>query len=153
LREAGDVNTERDPFPYHGPLRRADGVAPFNHYLWPLEGDWFWASRELDRHYSSLWNFCAVALNDGTWLAHGFVWEKAYPTRIAALRASAAAMLRSARNARHWKGMDAVSNEQFEQLVKWVYEILDRPPPPIKRVDVTPAAAAWADLPLFAETP
>ncbi|PTW37208.1 hypothetical protein [Rhodovulum kholense] len=40
----GHVETWRDPWPYDGPIQRADGARPFNHYLWPTE-QWV-ASRE-----------------------------------------------------------------------------------------------------------
>lgn len=150
--------------PYAGPIRRIDGVIPSdpNHYLWPLEQDWYWAHKDLGHRFSSRWNFKAVALADGRWLSDGFVRSDEsrmtfFPTRQAALRHSAAEMLRTVRNARsvedRWKwGSDHISPSMYVDLVQWTREKLSLPP---LRVTVKPEPRPkpkWADLPLFAET-
>jgi len=129
-----------DPWPYEGPLRRVDGIAPFNHFLWPLDQDWFWANQDLDpqRRYSSRWNFYVVALADGRWLSDGTVREdesgmRIFATREAALRHAAACLLRMIRAARHWPShlVDHVSPEDYVALVGWIFNRLNQPPPPV----------------------
>lgn len=140
------------------PLRRADGAAAYNGHFWPLEGDWFWANLELGQRFSSRWNFLVIALEDGTWLSEMAVWKAIqYPTREAALRVSAARLIRTLRAARRWEGQDRLSPEAFRALVAWVFSKVNQPPPPIRelaREIPAPAPAsppAWADLPLFQE--
>lgn len=129
-RDSSDFN--RDPFPYHGPLRRADGRAPYNHYLWPLGSDWFWAYNALGRRFSSTFNFSVVALADGRWIVDGFVNEdeakmKFFQTRESALRVSAARLIRTIRRARHRKGHDRVSAKDYPVLVAWTLAAIGRP--------------------------
>lgn len=156
MKSAPSISAQRasDPFPYDGPLRRSDGVAPYNHYLWPLDRDWHWANRELDRNLSSRWNFSAVALADGRWLADGLIFNEAemrfFPTREAALRHSAAKLIRTIRNARQWTGGDRVSGGAYAALVAWIMHILGRPPLDIAVKPQAPRPAPWVDLPLFA---
>jgi hypothetical protein len=151
------------PRPYTGPIRRIDGTIPSdpNHYLWPLDADWYWAHRSFGHHRcSSRWHFSAVALADGRWLADGFVREdekdmRFFPTREAALRHSAAEMLRTIRSARSWpKGYasDHVSPEMYVNLVRWTFEKLGLPS---LSLTVKPESEPqpWADLPLFTSDP
>lgn len=147
--------------PYTGPIRRVDGVIPSdpNHYLWPLDRDCFWAGRELGHHrFSGRWHFSAVSLADGRWLADGFVRAdesdmRFFESRQAALRHSAAEMLRTARSARYWKcgySLDNLTSQQYVTLVRWTFKKLKLKPPRIT-ARVEPAPRPWADLPLFAE--
>lgn len=128
-----DTAAERgDPFPYKGPLRRVDGRAPFNHYLWPLGDDWFWAYNDLGRRFSSTWNFSAVALADGRWIVEGFVKDdefamEFFPSRETALRTAAARLIRMIRRARRWTGHDHVSAEDYPILIAWTLETIGRP--------------------------
>lgn len=149
--------------PYIGPIRRADGVMPSdpNHYLWPRHQDWYWANQTFGHHRcSSRWHFSAVALADGRWLADGFVRDdeggmRFFPTREAALRNSAAELLRTIRAARAWPksfSSDHVSPEMYVDLVKWVFDKLELPSPTlsIKAEQTLPAPQPWDDLPIFA---
>jgi len=149
--------------PYLGELRRIDGAPPSdpNHYLWPLESDQYWAGRELGHHrFSSRWHFSAIALADGRWLADGFVRHdesqmRFFPTRQAAMRHSAAELIRTIRHARKWpKGYmsDHVSPADYVVLVNWILRTLGRPPLPLT-VKPEPKPPPWADLPLFATDP
>ena len=103
-------NTNKDPFPYDGAIRRVDGVAPFNGYLWALHSDWWWANRELSQQINSRWNFEVVALQDGRYAVEGCVHSIerneyagkpiVYSTREQAIRVAAARMIRTMRKAR-----------------------------------------------------
>lgn len=145
-----------DPWPYTGLLRRADGVAPYNHYLWPLNADWYWANKDVSYRFPARWNFCAIALADGRWLADGLVSEnearmRFFSTREAALRHSAADLIRTVRSARRWDGQDRTSNEDFAAIVAWVFDVLDLPVPKLLPVAPPTTTPPWRDLPLFAE--
>jgi len=65
--------SNNDPSPYDGPIERADGERPFNHYLWPTES--WWANRELSRCIDSRWHFGIVALADGRFSTEGSVYS------------------------------------------------------------------------------
>lgn len=146
--------------PYTGPIRRIDGTIPSdpNHYLWPLEADCYWANRTFGHHRcSSRWHFSAIALADGRWLADGFVRAdeaemKFFLTREAALRHSAADMLRTVRHARTWSkgwGSDHVSPALYVGLVNWTFANLGLPAP-VLTIKPENKPQPWADLPLFA---
>jgi hypothetical protein len=124
------LNPNADPWPYKGDLRRADGVAPFNHHLWPME-DAFHPGELRPYVCGSRYYWYVIPLNNGAWLADGYVLSKQYPTREVAMRAAAARVLRTARAARHWDGMDHMDAEQLRVLVAWVYDILKRPAPSV----------------------
>ena len=158
--QSSDIESGRvDPFPYDGPLRRVDGVAPYNHYLWPLDRDWYWARKDLDDRISSRWHFSAIALADGRWLSSGHIRDESrmqfFETREAALRHSAAEFLRTIRGARHWDryrfGSDYVSPELYVRLVAWVTAVLKRKPLRLTVKPAPPKPPVWSDLPLFAE--
>lgn len=160
MRKPPTSETRGDPWPYQGNLRRVDGVAPYNHYLWPLDRDWYWANKTFGHHRcSSRWHFSAVALSDGRWLSDGFVRDDEadmtfFPTRQAALRHSAADMLRTIRHARSWaKGFssDHVAPELYVDLVKWTFEMLGLPARSLTIKPELPSKPQWVDLPLFAE--
>jgi len=148
--------------PYPGSIRRIDGVIPSdpNHYLWPLNEDWYWANKTFGHRCSNRWHFSAVALADGRWLTNGFVHPneadmRFFPTRHAALRHSAADMLWTIRAARAWpKGWstDRVSPDLYVDLVKWTFDKLELPSPTLS-IKAEPTSAApqpWDDLPIFA---
>lgn len=124
------IPTRDDPWPYSGPLRRADGAAPFNHHLWPM-GDAFHPSALEPVRVPGWFYWYVIPLNNGCWLADGYINSKQYPTRTAALRVAAAKVIRRARAARHWRGMDGLDDEQFRALIGWVYGTLERPAPRI----------------------
>jgi hypothetical protein len=145
--------------PYTGPIRRIDGTIPSdpNHYLWPLDADWYWANRTFGHHRcSNRWHFSAIALADGRWLADGFVRADEtdmtfFPTREAALRHSAADMLRTIRNARTWSkvvGSDHVSPALYVDLVNWTFANLGLSAPALT-IKSEKKPQPWADLPLF----
>ena len=139
-----------DPFPYDGPIQRVDGRRPFNRYLWPMSGDWFWAYDAPGlRHIDGRWNIKAIALDGGKWLADGFIWETQYDTREAALRASAANLLRTARGARSWPAF-RLRHDDYVKLVAWTFSIVGRPAPKVRPLPVIAPPPPYADLPLFA---
>lgn len=126
-----------DPAPYDGPIERADGVRPFNGYLWTTE-DW-WAGRELGHDYSSSFHFGVIALADGRFATCGFVFaiEKneyagkpcVFATRREAIRSSAADLIWKARRSRSWPKTlyhKGVQGERLARLINWVREIVAR---------------------------
>lgn len=149
----------RDPQPYSGPLRRIDGTAPFNMYLWPMPDDVFVApddfAKQIDRHIDRRdTRIAVVALADGRYLTEGFVRNDTddmmfYPSRRAALRASAADVIRKARNARYDSGnrgrdrmyweKPPISQADAERLIAWVYSVLDEGAPRYGLMPLEPA--------------
>jgi len=153
---------KREPYsnPYTGAIRRIDGVIPSdpNHYLWPRSEDQFWAREDLGDRFCR-WHFEAVGLADGRWLSDGFVRDEErmrfFPTREAALRHSAAVMLRTIRGAQRWErsiysSIDRVRPEQYVALVTWAFAKLNLRAPALT-VQPEPKPTPWRDLPLFAE--
>ena len=98
----------RDPWPYDGPIERADGRRPFNRYLWPTE---YWSANQTRacRRLDGDWRIEIIALKGGQWATDGCVWEierndkhgwrVLYDTRKACLRTAAARLIRDARTA------------------------------------------------------
>lgn len=165
-----------DPDPYDGPIRAIDGKEPFNMYLWPTDGDDWWASggvqyvgerfRGIDRNFSSRWRFSIVALNDGRFSTSGCVYDIergheyggrqcVFSTRAAAIRAAAARMIREARQSRTWKNIlsDRLTDEDLEKLVNWtraiVAEETGKPEPAPMRILPRPEPVKPTGLPLF----
>lgn len=151
---------KREPYTnaYTGPIRRIDGVIPSdpNHYLWARTEDQFWAREDLGDQFCR-WHFEAIGLADGRWLSDGFVRDedrmRFFPTREAALRNSAAEMLRTVRGARRWErsiyaSIDCVRPAQYVALVAWTFEKLNLQSP-VRTVQPEPPAQPWRDLPLF----
>lgn len=155
----------RDPFPYEGPIARADGVRPFNHYLWPTE-DW-WAYDEFGyRGFTGRHHFGIIALADGRWSISGFVREieansdrpfsrqgdgtgrpVVFNTRDEALRVAVARFIRLCRLARGWTGThDHLTEENCGKAVNWALAIAKRPPASLRPIEV---AAPKTGLPLF----
>jgi hypothetical protein len=130
-----------DLLAYDGPTQRADGRRPYNGYLSPMEGDWYWANRLLDRRISSRFEFSIVALSDGRWSVSGLVSDietgsRVFPTREAALRSSVATFIRMVRNARRWPGYDHLSEEAAQRLILWALDIAGEPPAILKPIAV-----------------
>ena len=134
-----------DPWPYNGPIARADGIKSFNHYLWPLEEDSFWPSHKPGLRVSSRFHFSVVGLSDGRWSVSGWIYDieagrGVFSTRKQALRTAVAKFIRLIRAARTWKNndgghhMDHLNDEQAQSLINYAYQALHRPPPTIKPI-------------------
>lgn len=141
------VDTNADPSPYDGPLRRIDGVAPFNRYLWPLQADLYYPPKQI----SSRFMFSVIALNNGCWLADGDITSRQYPTRVAALRVSSAHAIWKARWARRWPGQHGITEAQAIEVIAWIYTCLAEPAPTLRAIPVPskPARAALTLLDLM----
>lgn len=126
-----------DPSPYHGPIARADGVRPYNHYLWPTE---VWAANRepgLSAMIYQIWRIEVIALLDGRWSTIGSVHRIeedrdydgnrcCFVTREEAIRASAA---RIVRKARLWRGQTdyfgrpLISDPQAFGVIAWALRL------------------------------
>jgi hypothetical protein len=150
-------------------------MRPFNMYLWPTDGDDFWASggvsfvgekfRGINRNFSSRWRFSIVSLKDGRFSTSGCVYDIerghehggrqcVFSTRTAAIRAAAARMLREARQSRKWKNnFDSLTDEALEKLVNWtraiVAEETGKPKPAPVHILPRPEPVKRTGLPLF----
>lgn len=151
----------RDPWPYEGPVRRADGVSPYNHFLWPMLGDDWWANRELDDRIDSRWHFAIFALADGRFATSGHICDIedndhagrscVFENRNQALRVSAARMIRKARASRKWEGMWC--GQDLELVINWARKVVAREtgraePKPVQ-VKQPPPVRIATGLPLF----
>lgn len=158
-----NTNKERDPFPYVGPIQRADGTRPYNHYLWPTES--WWAVRDLDQHFDGRWHFGIVALMDGRFSTCGEVWsieensddgrQCVYFSREEAIRAAAARMIRIARASRAWENIfhGGLKGPRLAQLINWTRIVVAREtgeqsPKPIT-IKEPPPVPRKTGLPLF----
>ncbi|RUV98296.1 hypothetical protein EOA88_00205 [Mesorhizobium sp. M5C.F.Ca.IN.020.14.1.1] len=135
-----------DPFPYDGPIARADGIRPRNHYLYPTES--WWAYHEFGYNgFTGRFHFGIVALNDGRWATDGFVWQieansdnalgmadrpgkpVVFATREQAIRIAAARFIRLCRWATKWQGTpDYLRLENSRKAINWALSIAKRPP-------------------------
>jgi len=155
-----------DPFPYEGPIAAADGTRPWNHYLWPTES--WWISHEPEfRGFPGLFHFGYVALMDGRFSTDGEVYSIEqdcncdgqrclFATRAAAIRASAARMIRAMRGmARHESPymLTSLSREHMQRGVNWVRakvaEICGQPAPEPRRVPIVSEELPEGQLNLF----
>lgn len=138
--------TNRDPFPYDGPISRADGRRPSNGYLWPTES--WWAYDEFGhRGFTGRHHFGIVALNDGRWATNGIVCEieansdnpfgrngrpgkpVVFGTREKAIRIAVARFIRLCRWARRWAGTpDYLTEANCQRAINWSLAIAKRPP-------------------------
>lgn len=155
------MTVSHDPNPYDGPIERADGRRPFNHYLWALDEDWYWANRMLGRRFSSRFEFKVIALADGRWATEGSVYRIeegessgrscVFDTREKAIRISVARFIRLCRHARKWTGItvDRLSNEDAQILINWALEIAHRPPAVLRPLPAPAKLRATKSLPLF----
>ena len=124
------MNGRVDPDPYDGLIRRADGVRPYNHYLWPTES--WWASHRIH----SRWHFGIVALADGRFSTEGCVYsiEKnddfgkpcVFSTRTKALRTAAARMIRIARHSKNWDGLShgGLKGNMLAEVINWTRNVV-----------------------------
>ena len=150
-----------DPSPYDGPIERADGVRPYNHYLWPTES--WWANREVHRNIGSRHMIAIFALADGRFSVDGCVYniEKneycgqpiVFATRMEAIRVTAARAIRRARWSRKWNGNDHLEGQRLADVINWARNTVAREtgklePKPIQ-VKVPPPPFRPTGLPLF----
>src|SRR5690349_4692838 len=156
--------TSNDPSPYNGPIERADGTRPFNHYLWPTES--WWAGRDLRSHQIHIrWNFGIVALADGRFSIEGCVYsiEKneysgkpcVFSTRIEAIRMAAARMIRIARASRNWEsyGCGGLKGSSLATVINWARKVVaqetGKPTPEPIQIKEPPPVRRATGLPLF----
>lgn len=122
-----------DPSPYAGPIERADGVRPWNHYLWPTER-WS-ACEELSDRINGRWAFSIVALADGRFSIEGCVRniEKnnyankpcVFPTRNEAIRIAASRMIRAARWSRNWGyAYGSLQGHRLAEVINWARKVV-----------------------------
>lgn len=147
----------KDPQPYDGPIQRLDGRRPYNHYLWPMEGDHF-DGHEVDRQCPWGFRISVVALWNGKWSTSGTVesietnrdcYDRpcVFDTREAALRSSVASFVRRVRNARAWKGHDRLSEERAARLIAWAMGKVGRQAPTLRALP--PPSPPPTGLPLL----
>lgn len=159
--------TARDPFPYDGPIARADGARPFNRYLWPSE-QWVFYREHPRSHVDFEMRIEIVALADGRFATCGFVHSIerevdlngrrcVFTCRRAAVRASAARTIRLCRLMvrNDWK-RPGITAQTMPEIISWARTVAAREtggaaprpisvyvPPP------QPAPRARTGLPLF----
>jgi hypothetical protein len=167
------------PRKYTGPIERADGVRPFNSYLWPTESWCAW--HEPGRGGWQVGRFGIVALWDGSFAVNGFLWQieknnrrsvlvetkdqlhrpNNFPTRHQAIRAAAAdclRLLRVTRRSKHCNDRVSRDPQHFVDVCNWVRLTVHRetghpcrPPRLATYAPTTPPTTPdlAADLPLF----
>ena len=156
----------KDPFPYDGPIARADGKMPYNRYLWPMRGDSWWANNDLGPFVHSCWHFSVVALADGRFSTSGTVWDIerehdsrgrtcVFVAREDAIRTAAARMIKAARASRKWEafGCGGLDGKCLAQVINWARQIVARETgspelPPVQVKEPLPARHKTG-LPLF----
>lgn len=155
----------RDPHPYDGPIERADGVRPYNHYLWPTES-WWPEDRDLGHCVHSRWHFGIVALADGRFSVEGSVFSIerntdgfgrpcVFGSRTEAIRTAAARMLRMARRSRKWEafGTGKLEGSRLAAVINWARQIVARETgeqdPRLVHVKEPPPIRHKTGLPLF----
>lgn len=156
-----------DPWPYAGPIARADGVRPFNHHLWALPGDDWWANRSLGDRFDGRWHFAIYALADATFATTGFVPDIednadaglpcVFDCRTKAIRIAAARMIKVARASRKWTGYNtgALKGEKLAMLINWARSVVaaetgKEPQKPISiKPEATPVIIKKTGMPLF----
>lgn len=121
-------------------LRRADGVVPYNDYLWPMRGD-YWNLGHEHPSYDSFWTFWVVGLADGRWSTTGSVYSIAcgvdtiwgmpcvFTTRSQAVRAAAARLIRRMRASASWDThfhSHALRGSRLSFGVNWVLQTVAR---------------------------
>lgn len=165
MKKKADNNN--DPWPYHGPIMRADGVKPYNHHLWPLTGDDWWANRSLGDRFDGRWHFCVYALADGTFATTGFIPNIedndyagrpcVFDNRDKAIRIAAARMIRVARASRKWSGYNtgALKGEKLAMVINWARSVVaaetgkPTPKPVSIKPEIAPVIIKKTGMPLF----
>ncbi len=153
----------RDPAPYDGPIERADGVRPYNNYLWPTE-DW-WAYHEFGyRGFSGRFHFGIIELNDGRFSVDGSVFhiennstnpfsfgerpglKVVFDTREQAIRIAVARFIRLCRYSRKWTGFysDGLTEENCQKAINWALSIAKRPPSKLRPLPKPPVKTGLA---------
>lgn len=128
-----------DPWSYDGPITRSDGARPFNHNLWPMPGDYWWANQELDNHIDPRWHFFVIALADGRFSTSGCVYDIddnedaggrpcVFDSRSQAVRVAVARMIRCARASRSWEGMwcRGLKGKDLARVINWARQVVAR---------------------------
>lgn len=159
--------TRVDPWPYDGPIERADGVRPYNHYLWPSESWWPCHDEAKFRTVSPRHNFGIVHLKDGRFATEGTVWSIeenkgsddrpcVFKTRVAAIRIAAARAIRLARASRAWPYGQALDRQRMADVINWYRAIVAREsgkpeprPVTVPEPPEPPPVRLEAGLPLF----
>jgi hypothetical protein len=147
---------------HDSPFANIHGTKPYNGYLWPTES--WWASRDLQRCIDSRWNFGIVALLDGRFATEGLIWclrdnndcgkPVLFTDRVSCIRASAARMIRDARQSKCWNGPNyGLSGSRLAMVINWARNVVAREsgktePKPVTIPDPKPAAIEDG-LPLF----
>jgi hypothetical protein len=142
-----------DPWPYDGPIERADGIRPYNHYLWPTES--WWPNREAKfKTVSPRHNFGIVHLKDGRFSTEGAVYyiEKnrgiydlpcVFETRLAAIRIAAARAIQLARASSKFPYGQALIGQQLADVINWYRSVVasesGKPEPRPVKVSEPPA--------------
>lgn len=155
------IDHTRDPSPYDGPIRRADGRTTFNGHFWPMAGDQWWAygEPEFDR-VSGRFHFEIIGLADGRWSTYGSVhsiesdrdpWDHpcVYGSREKAIRIAVARFIRLCRWARRWDGPDHLSEEKSRAVINWALGIAKRPAIEFRPVQPPTPKPVITGLPLF----
>lgn len=138
----------RDPFPYEGEITRADGVRPFNHYLWPLSGDQWWAYHDTSIGFRATGRFHieVIALADGRWSSSGSVADiergsdmrgapVVFDARDKAIRSAVARFIRLCRWARRWERTpDYLTEQMASKLINWALSIAGAPPAALRPI-------------------
>lgn len=157
--------TTRDPRPYDGSIERVDGTRPFNCYLWPTE-QWVF-NRENPRPFVDFdMRVEIIALADGRFATEGLVssieqnrdlWDRpcVFPTRAAAIRASAARMIRKCRatiRSQSWHRV-GVTAQNAPAIIHWARALVARETgglePRAITIRVPPPPRKFTGLPLF----
>ncbi len=162
---------------YDSPIKRSDGVVPYNSYIWPMHGDCWFISHERQHHaFPGQWRFNVVGLDNGKWSVCGQTWKilhndensldrhepdhvpvpVVFDTRAQAIRVAAARMIRQARRvskdtaAGIW---DRLPPKKLETLINWALEIVakecGKPSPKPVRIAEPPKEPVKTGLDLF----
>lgn len=130
---------------YDSPIKRADGTVPYNGYLWPTESWWPSNDPKLRNKCRGNWHFEVIHLADGRFSIEGTVCQieansttpflrpgdkpgrpVVFADRAAAIRTSAARMIREIRYARQHPEVGIMSwpvdKQTYGEIVNWTLE-------------------------------
>ncbi len=133
-----------DPWPYDGPIRSANGTAPYNHHLWPTES--WWLGREISHCFDGRWHFGYVHLADGRFCIDGDLWhiekddsdpanfdknrvkrKNNFTDRRRCIRAAAARLILILRGSRRWNGLGGgLNGRHLATAINWVLHTVAR---------------------------